>query len=225
MAASASPRKPSVPMAARSSARCSLLVAWRRKAVGSCSGAMPQPLSVTRRYVMPPFSSSTDTADAPASSAFSSSSLHTLAGRSTTSPAAMRSAIWAGSCWICGIVSTPFLVFGGGSVFRRACALSFRADRVVRPYETVIGGVPCGTSGRRPLRAVYRARPVGRDPCVPPHDMHVFRRGTRAPPYNRVRRSYRADRVVRPYEGTSRTPSSTAICSSAHTAGSAPPAG
>ena len=82
-----------------------------------------------------------------------------------------------------------------------------------------------GTSGRRPLRAVYRARPVGRDPCVPPHDMHVFRRGTRAPPYNRVRRSYRADRVVRPYEGTSRTPSPTAICSSAHTAGSAPPAG
>ena len=40
-----------------------------------------------------------------------------------------------------------------------------------------------GTSGRRPLRAVYRARPVGRDPCVPPHDMHVFRRGTQAPPY------------------------------------------
>ena len=98
MAASASPRKPSVWMAARSEAVRSLLVAWRRKAVGSCSAAMPQPLSVTRRYVSPPFSSSTDTADAPASSAFSSSSLHTLAGRSTTSPAAMRSAIWAGSC-------------------------------------------------------------------------------------------------------------------------------
>ena len=48
MAASASPRKPSVPMAARSSGRRSLLVAWRRKAVGSCSGAMPQPLSVMR---------------------------------------------------------------------------------------------------------------------------------------------------------------------------------
>ena len=35
MAARASPRKPRVPMAARSSARRSLLVAWRRKAVGS----------------------------------------------------------------------------------------------------------------------------------------------------------------------------------------------
>ena len=49
MAASASPRKPSVPIASRSSAVRSLLVAWRRKAVGSCCGAMPQPLSVMRR--------------------------------------------------------------------------------------------------------------------------------------------------------------------------------
>ena len=109
---------------------------------------------------------------------------------------------------------------------------SHGADRVVRPYTFCAGRrtprafVPLrSTAGRRPLRAVYRARPVGRDPCVPPHDIHVFRRGTRAPPYNRVRRSYRADRVVRPYEGTSRTPHPIAICSSAHTAGSAPPAG
>ena len=49
MAASASPRKPRVPMAERSSARRSLLVAWRKKAVGSWLGAMPQPLSVMRR--------------------------------------------------------------------------------------------------------------------------------------------------------------------------------
>ena len=49
IAASASPRKPSVPMAAKSSAVCSLLVAWRRKAVGSSLGAMPQPSSLTRR--------------------------------------------------------------------------------------------------------------------------------------------------------------------------------
>ena len=48
MAASASPRKPSVPMAARSAAERSLLVAWRRKAVGNCSAGMPQPLSVMR---------------------------------------------------------------------------------------------------------------------------------------------------------------------------------
>ena len=98
MAASASPRKPSVPIRARSSAQRSLLVAWRRNAVGSSSGAMPQPLSVTRIRRIPPLRSSTDTADAPASSAFSTSSLTTLAGRSTTSPAEIRSATWASSC-------------------------------------------------------------------------------------------------------------------------------
>ena len=86
-----------------------------------------------------------------------------------------------------------------------------RADVGIRPCDAELGRCETGrrtpralvplrsTAGRRPLRAVYRARPVGRDPCVPPHDMHVFRRGTRAPPYNRVRRSYRADRVIRPY--------------------------
>ena len=132
IAARASPRKPSVPMADRSSARCSLLVAWRRKAVGSCSGAMPQPLSVTRRYVMPPRSSSTDTAVAPASSAFSNNSLHTLAGRSTTSPAAIRSAIWAGSCCICGMVFTPFYCSFAFSSYRR-----FNASRGLRASTCV----------------------------------------------------------------------------------------
>lgn len=52
MAARASPRKPMVPMAARSSALCSLEVAWRRKAVRASSALMPEPLSVTRRKVM-----------------------------------------------------------------------------------------------------------------------------------------------------------------------------
>ena len=94
MAANASPRKPMVPMAARSSAQRSLEVAWRRKAVRASSEDMPQPLSVTRRKVMPPSRISTVTLDAPASTAFSSSSLTTEAGRSTTSPAAIRLAIW-----------------------------------------------------------------------------------------------------------------------------------
>ena len=49
---------------------------------------------------MPPFWISTVTAVAPASMAFSSSSFTTLAGRSTTSPAAMRSATWLSSCLI-----------------------------------------------------------------------------------------------------------------------------
>ena len=48
MAARASPRKPRVPMAARSCSVRTLLVAWRRKAVSTSAGGMPQPLSVTR---------------------------------------------------------------------------------------------------------------------------------------------------------------------------------
>ena len=98
MAARASPRKPRVPIFPRSPAERSLLVAWRRKAVGSSPGAMPQPLSVTRIRPMPPRRISTTTAEDPASMAFSTSSLTTLAGRSTTSPAAIRSATWAGNC-------------------------------------------------------------------------------------------------------------------------------
>ena len=106
MAARASPRKPMVPMASKSSAVFSLEVAWRRKAVGASWGDIPQPLSVTRRKVMPPSRSSTVTLEAPASTAFSTSSLTTEAGRSTTSPAAMRLAIWGGSCVILGMASS-----------------------------------------------------------------------------------------------------------------------
>ena len=48
MAARASPRKPSVPMASSPRSSASLLVAWRRKATPASSGDMPQPSSVTR---------------------------------------------------------------------------------------------------------------------------------------------------------------------------------
>ena len=108
IAARASPRKPSVPMAARSSLVRILLVAWRRNAVGASSGAMPQPLSVTRRNVIPPFWTSTVICVAPASTAFSTSSFTADAGRSTTSPAAIRSATCRSSCMICGMVRPPF---------------------------------------------------------------------------------------------------------------------
>ena len=97
MAARASPRKPRVPMASRSFSVRSLLVAWRRKAVSASSGDMPQPSSVTRMEIMPPFWIATVMCFAPASTAFSSSSLTTEAGRSTTSPAAIRSATWGES--------------------------------------------------------------------------------------------------------------------------------
>ena len=89
MEASASPRNPRVPMAARSSWVLILLVAWRKKAVGQSSGCMPPPLSVTRMELKPPSVISTVMAVAPASRAFSTSSFTTEAGRSTTSPAAI----------------------------------------------------------------------------------------------------------------------------------------
>ena len=89
MAGSASPRKPSVAMASRSASVSSFDVAWRRSARSTSSAVMPIPSSVTRMSWRPASFSSTVTARAPASIAFSTSSLTTEAGRSTTSPAAI----------------------------------------------------------------------------------------------------------------------------------------
>ncbi len=89
MAGSASPRKPSVVMASRSSSAASLEVAWRRRARSTSSLDMPMPSSVTRISARPASRRSTVTWVASASSAFSTSSLATEAGRSTTSPAAI----------------------------------------------------------------------------------------------------------------------------------------
>ena len=86
---SASPRKPSVRMSVRSSSG-SLEVQWRSTASRSSSADMPTPSSTTERKVRPPSFRVTAMRRAPASSAFSTSSFTALAGRSTTSPAAMR---------------------------------------------------------------------------------------------------------------------------------------
>ena len=59
--------------------------------------SMPQPSSVTRIRPRPPPLATTSMRRAPASMAFSISSLTTLAGRSTTSPAAMRLTRFGGS--------------------------------------------------------------------------------------------------------------------------------
>ena len=87
--ASASPRKPKLRMAMRS-APSVLEVAWRASARGSACASIPQPSSSTRIRVRPPWAIATSTRDAPASSAFSTSSFTAEAGRSITSPAAMR---------------------------------------------------------------------------------------------------------------------------------------
>ena len=88
MAASASPRKPRERISSRPPS--SLEVQWRSTARARSSRAMPSPSSLTRISVAPPPAVAISIRRAPASIAFSTSSLTTLAGRSTTSPAAMR---------------------------------------------------------------------------------------------------------------------------------------
>ena len=87
--ASASPRKPSVSIAARSWAVASLLVACAVSASSSSSSAMPQPSSAMRISLTPPSSTTMSIRVAPASMQFSISSFTTDAGRSITSPAAI----------------------------------------------------------------------------------------------------------------------------------------
>ena len=64
-------------------------VQWRATASSSSLSGMPAPSSMTRIRLKPPPEVAISTRDAPASSAFSTSSLTTLAGRSMTSPAAI----------------------------------------------------------------------------------------------------------------------------------------
>src|SRR5690606_621719 len=80
---------------------------------------MPQPSSVTRISALPPLAIATSMRVAPASNAFSTSSLTAEAGRSTTSPAAMRLAAASSSCRITGrilgswVFITPYLAVSG----------------------------------------------------------------------------------------------------------------
>ena len=89
MAGSASPRKPRVVIASRSASVASFDVACRSRARSTSSLDMPTPSSVTRIRARPASRRSTVTWVHSASSAFSTSSFTTEAGRSTTSPAAI----------------------------------------------------------------------------------------------------------------------------------------
>ena len=101
--AKASPRKPRVPIAFKSSARLIFEVACRSNASTASSRVIPSPSSVIFNKRRPPDSTSITMRKAPASIAFSTSSLATDAGRSTTSPAAIRLEIWSGSTRILDI--------------------------------------------------------------------------------------------------------------------------
>src|SRR6266566_2627666 len=96
MLASASPRNPRVRIVRRSSSERILLVACRKNASGRSTGAIPSPSSTTSIKPWPAASILTWIRDAPASTAFSTSSFTTAAGRSTTSPAAIPSATAVG---------------------------------------------------------------------------------------------------------------------------------
>ena len=109
--ASASPRKPRLTIASRSSRVWILEVAWRLSARASSSFTMPLPLSRTRIILAPPFSISISIRVAPESKLFSTSSFTTEAGLSTTSPAAIWFAKRAGSILIVIFIATllPFI--------------------------------------------------------------------------------------------------------------------
>ena len=87
---SASPRKPSVVIRSMSSAEKILLVPCGSMQSRTSSASMPEPLSETLISRDPARSISMRIRVAPASMAFSTSSLTTDAGRSITSPAAIR---------------------------------------------------------------------------------------------------------------------------------------
>ena len=97
----ASPRKPKEWMLSRSEPSI-LLVAWRDNASGKSGPEMPQPSSVTRIRVLPPSAITTSIRCAPASTAFSTNSFTAEAGRSKTSPAAIRLIAASSSCLMTG---------------------------------------------------------------------------------------------------------------------------
>ena len=105
----ASPRKPRVMIVAKSPTVRNLLVAWRSRDRSASSRDIPHPSSLTRINAAPPRSMSTRISRAPASMLFSTSSLTTEAGRSTTSPAATWLARISGSTRIFGI--DPAMLF------------------------------------------------------------------------------------------------------------------
>src|SRR5688500_17428252 len=87
---------------------------------------MPLPSSATHMSVRPPSCTVTSTVVAPASSAFSTSSLTTDAGRSTTSPAAIWSATAPGRMEIVGTQKTT------ASGYLRAVVLPVLTPRSLR---------------------------------------------------------------------------------------------
>ena len=129
---SASPRNPRNCTLNKSSDG-SLDVACRSTASVRSSASMPLPLSSTAISVLPPALSVTSIRVAPASSAFSTSSLTADAGRSITSPAAIWLTKLDGKTRI-DIVRVPFFNNFGSS--GRTAPIPGRTQPVPRSYRT-----------------------------------------------------------------------------------------
>ena len=136
IAASASPRNPSVWTRSSSSSEAILLVAWRASASASWLRSMPQPSSLIATRRTPPSSMRNSMRRAPESIAFSSSSLTTDAGRSTTSPAAI---------WLISVSSSGRIErrWGGGGEFIGAGVTSV-GPRLYRPVMIRPGSLAPG---------------------------------------------------------------------------------
>ena len=134
MEGKASPLKPRLVMDSRSASAASLLVAWRLRLRGISEGVMPAPSSTTRMSRRPPSSTTTVMLRAPASRAFSTSSLTAAAGRMITSPAAILAATWGSRIWMRPTDSPlPWGVPGLSCALRRAVLRFFLPAR--RPFE------------------------------------------------------------------------------------------
>ena len=107
--ARASPRNPMVCKEKRSSAWRIFDVAWRSKASRASVSDIPFPSSITCIDVFPASTTSTSMRFAPASTAFSTSSLITEAGRWITSPAAIWFATESGRSCIISLIYTKNL--------------------------------------------------------------------------------------------------------------------
>ena len=103
-----------------------------RQARRSWAAGIPVPLSTTLMRTVPAESTATSMLVAPASTAFSHSSLTTEAGRSTTSPAAMASATAWGRRWI-GAGEDGGAGRGHGAARSRSSASLLSAASGVRP--------------------------------------------------------------------------------------------
>ena len=141
--ASASPRNPSVVIASRSLSVATLLVACWAKASSTSTGSIPCPSSTTSMSAVPASSSWTEMRPAPASNEFSISSLITDAGRSTTSPAAMRSITSESRMWMLLIVNVQWIALKADRLMlgqqreSAACVCLAAGDQGTLPYATL----------------------------------------------------------------------------------------